>query len=90
MIFKNDVLTSIFTIFCQKSSCGATQPAPPLPSSFNAITNHLSAGKVPPGHCPQCGAARVNILISFWLQAFIVRGKAGSQSGPISQSFLVY
>jgi hypothetical protein len=48
----------------------------PLPTGFTVITIHPSAGEVPPGWGPQCGAASVNIPISFWSWAVqSVRGR---------------
>jgi hypothetical protein len=81
MTSKNNVLMSIFTFFCQKFCRVATLPSSPLPTSFTAITDHLSAGEVPPGRGPQCSA----VPIKFWWVSGPgprrVRGVAGSQSG---------
>jgi hypothetical protein len=57
---------SILTFFRQKFCRGATLPSSPLPTGFTAITDHPSAGEVPPGCGLQSGAVPVNILISFW------------------------
>jgi hypothetical protein len=48
------------------------------------------AGEVAPGRGPQRGAAPVNIPISFRRGPLRFRGVAGSQSGPLSLSFLLY
>ncbi len=48
------------------------------------------AGEVAPGRGPQWGAAPVNIPISFRRGPRRVRGVAGSQSGLLSLSFLLY
>jgi hypothetical protein len=90
MTSKNDVLTSILMFFCQKSGREDTLPIPPLPLSFTVNTDHLMAGEVPPGCGPQSGVAPVNIPISFRSRAAYIAGVAGSQSGPLSLSFLLY
>jgi hypothetical protein len=87
---KNDVLTSILTFFCQKSGREDILPTPPLPLSFTVDTDHLMAGEVAPGRGPQWRAAPGNIPINFRRGPHRVRGVAGSQSGPLSLSFLLY
>ncbi len=62
MTSKNNNLTSILTFFHQKFCHIATLPSSLLLTSFTAITDHLSAREVPPGHGPQCGA----VPIKFW------------------------
>jgi hypothetical protein len=59
MTLKNYVLTSILTFFHQKFCRVATLPSSPLPTGFTAITDHPSAGEVPLGRGPQCGAAPI-------------------------------
>ncbi len=86
----NDVLTSILTFFRQKLGREDILPTPPLPLSFTVNTDHLMAGEVAPGRGPQWGAAPVNIPISFCRGPRRVWGVAGSQSGPLSLSFLLY
>jgi hypothetical protein len=50
---------------------------------FFPITDHPSAGKVPPGRGPQCGAAPVKFRSVSCPGPRRVRGEAGSQSGRI-------
>jgi hypothetical protein len=61
MMSKNDVLMYILMYFCQRSGGGST-----LLLSFTAITDHPSAGEVPPGYGPQSNAVPVRIPIIFW------------------------
>ncbi len=81
MTSKNDVLTSNLMFFLSEvqSRRDPADPPPPIPSNFTAITKHPSVGEIPPHHSPQCGAAPVNILVSFWSRAAKSTGEPGSQ-----------
>jgi hypothetical protein len=86
MTSKNDVLTSILTFFRQNFCRVATLSPSPLPTGFTPITDQPSAGEVPPGRGPQCGAAPVKFRSVSCPGLRRVRGEAvsaGSQSGHI-------
>jgi hypothetical protein len=83
MTSKNDVLTSILTIFRQNFCRVTTLPPSQFPTGFTPITDHPSAGEVPPGRGPQCGAAPVKFQSVSCPRPLRVRGEAGSQSGRI-------
>ncbi len=74
MTLKNDVLTSILTFFHQKFCHVATLPLSLLPTGFNANTDHPSAGEVPLGRGPHCGAAPVKLQSVSGLGLHRVRG----------------
>jgi hypothetical protein len=48
-----------FDVFSSEIRPRRPLPNPPLPPGFTVYTDHLSAGKVPPGRGPQSGAAPV-------------------------------
>jgi hypothetical protein len=72
---------SILTFFHQKFCRDATLPPSPLPTNFTAITDHPSAGEVPPGRGQQCGAALIKFRSVSCPGPCRVRGVADSQSG---------
>ncbi len=87
MTSKNDVLMSILTFFYQKFCRIATLTSSPLPTGFSAITDHPSAGEVPPGRGPQCGAVPVKSRSVSGPGPHRVRREAGFQSGqPLALS----
>ncbi len=86
---KNDVLTSIITYFCQKSCRSVPCRTSPLPPGFSAYTDDPSSEEVPPARGMQSHAAPVNIQPVSGTGPCRVWGKAGSQLGPLSHSFLV-
>jgi hypothetical protein len=79
MMSKNDVLMYILMYFCQRSGGGST-----LLLSFTAITDHPSAGEVPPGYGPQSNAVPVRIPIISGPWPHRAQGVAGSRLGPLS------
>ncbi len=81
MTSKNDVLTSILTFFRQKFCRDATLLPSPLPTGFTAVMDHTSAGEVPPGRGPQCGAAPIKFRSVSCPGPRRVRGVADSESG---------
>jgi hypothetical protein len=81
MTSKNDVLMSILTFFLQKFCRDATLLPSLLPTGFTAITDHPSAGEVPPGHGAQCGAAPIKFQSVSCPGPRRVRRVADSQSG---------
>jgi hypothetical protein len=88
MTLKNDVSMSILTFFRQKICHVATLPLSLLPTGFNANTDHPSAGELPLGRGPQCGAAPVKFQSVSGPGPHRVRGEAGSQLGQSLALFL--
>ncbi len=75
MTSKNDILTSILTFFRQKFCRVANVSSSPLPTSFTAITDHLSSGEVQTDRGPQCGAAPIKFRSAIGPGPRRVRGR---------------
>ncbi len=67
--------------FHQKFCHRVTLLASLLLTAFTVITDNPSTGEVPLGRGLQCGAAPVNIPVSYWSWYVKSAGEAGSLSG---------